>query len=53
MNKVDAGWKIESVQLTLRAKVPGIDDAKFQEPANNAKNGCPISNVLNAAQLNS
>ncbi len=41
-------WTIRSVTLTLRAKVPGIDEATFQEKANAAKAGCPVSRVLNA-----
>jgi osmotically inducible protein OsmC len=28
--------------------VPGADDAKFQELANKAKAGCPVSKLLNA-----
>jgi osmotically inducible protein OsmC len=42
------GWSISAIKLVLRAKVPGIDDAKFQELANAAKAGCPVSRVLNA-----
>jgi lipoyl-dependent peroxiredoxin len=42
------GWTIKAVRLELRARVPGIDDAKFQELAANAKAGCPVSRVLNA-----
>src|SRR6187397_2652295 len=34
--------------LEVKAKVPGIDDAKFQECANDAKLNCPVSKVLNA-----
>jgi osmotically inducible protein OsmC len=34
--------------LTLEAKVPGIDPAKFEELAQAAKAGCPISKLLNA-----
>jgi osmotically inducible protein OsmC len=36
------------VHLTVSGKVPGIDDAKFQEVAKAAKAGCPVSKVLNA-----
>jgi lipoyl-dependent peroxiredoxin len=32
--------------LTLKAKVPGITEEKFQECANNAKENCPISKAL-------
>ena len=40
--------KIDKVHLTLEAKVPGISDDKFMELANAAKDGCPVSKVLNA-----
>jgi osmotically inducible protein OsmC len=33
----------------LRAKVPGIDRATFEDLAGKAKAGCPVSKVLNAA----
>jgi lipoyl-dependent peroxiredoxin len=48
MEQEGAGWKIAAVHLVLRAKVPGIDAAKFQELAAAAKAGCPVSRVLNA-----
>lgn len=38
---------IESSHLTLKAKIPGITNEKFQEIANNAKEHCPISKVMN------
>ena len=40
--------KIAAVHLTLKAKVPGLDEAKFQELAKGAKENCPVSKVLNA-----
>jgi osmotically inducible protein OsmC len=43
-----AGFKISKSALTLRAKIPGIDDAKFQELAKGAEQNCPVSKVLNA-----
>lgn len=42
------GFAITAVALTLRAKIPGADDATFQELAAKAKAGCPVSKVLNA-----
>jgi osmotically inducible protein OsmC len=48
MDKLDAGWTITAVHLDVVGKVPGADDAKFQELAGNAKSGCPVSKVLNA-----
>ena len=37
--------------LTTTAKIPGIDKAKFDEIANGAKAGCPISRLLAAAEI--
>ncbi|MAF88255.1 MAG: OsmC family peroxiredoxin, partial [Pseudomonas sp.] len=31
-----------------KARIPGADDAQFQQIANQAKEGCPVSKVLNA-----
>jgi osmotically inducible protein OsmC len=42
------GFKITKSALTLRAKVPGIDGAKFHELASGAEKNCPVSKVLNA-----
>jgi lipoyl-dependent peroxiredoxin len=38
---------VTSSQLTLKAKVPGIDQTKFKECAEQAKKECPISKLLN------
>ncbi|WP_439597042.1 OsmC family protein [Falsiroseomonas sp.] len=48
MDQVEGGWKISRVALTLKAKVPGCDDATFQKLAATAKANCPVSKVLNA-----
>lgn len=48
MEKKEAGFTITRIHLDVDAKVPGADQAKFQEVANNAKKGCPVSRVLNA-----
>lgn len=48
LDKVADGFAISAVHLTLQAKIPGADDAKFQELAAKAKAGCPVSKVLNA-----
>ncbi|HWF76649.1 MAG TPA: OsmC family protein [Caulobacteraceae bacterium] len=42
------GFKISRSALTLRARIPGIDDAKFQELAQGAEKNCPVSKALNA-----
>jgi osmotically inducible protein OsmC len=42
------GFKITKSALTLKAAIPGIDKAKFDELAGNAEKNCPVSRVLNA-----
>lgn len=42
------GFKIDRSALTLRAKVPGLDQAKFEELARTAEKTCPVSRLLNA-----
>jgi osmotically inducible protein OsmC len=48
LEKLDAGFAITAIHLTVKAKIPGADSAAFQTAANNAKAGCPVSKVLNA-----
>lgn len=42
------GFKIDRSALTLRAKVPGLDQAKFEELARTAEKSCPVSRLFNA-----
>ena len=44
----DGGFFIPAIDLTLRANIPGADDATFQAAAATAKANCPLSKVLNA-----
>ncbi|HUN49337.1 MAG TPA: OsmC family protein [Stellaceae bacterium] len=48
LEQVDGGFAITAVHLTLKAKIPGVDQAKFQELAGKAKAGCPVSKLLKA-----
>ena len=48
LDKVADGFAITAVHLTLRGKVPGADQAKFEELANKAKAGCPVSKLFKA-----
>jgi osmotically inducible protein OsmC len=48
LEKLAQGWAVTASHLDLRAKIPGADRAKFDEAANAAKEGCPISKLLNA-----
>lgn len=42
------GFAITSVHLDLRARIPGADHDAFMRAANDAKNGCPVSKLLDA-----
>ncbi|WP_230768953.1 OsmC family protein [Sphingomonas sp. Leaf4] len=48
LDKDGDGFKVTKSALTLKANVPGIEPAKFEEIAAGAKAGCPISKLLNA-----
>ena len=48
LEKQGDGFAITKVHLTLRAKIPGTDSAKFLELAGKAKAGCPVSKLLKA-----
>ncbi len=48
LDKVDDGFAVTRIHLTVHAAVPGADQAAFDKAANNAKAGCPISKLLNA-----
>ncbi len=48
MEKLEKGWKITDLLLEVKAKVPGADPVAFNNAANEAKTGCPISQLLNA-----
>jgi lipoyl-dependent peroxiredoxin len=48
LEKTDAGFTVTAIHLDVLAKIPGADKAAFETAANNAKNGCPISRLLNA-----
>jgi osmotically inducible protein OsmC len=48
MEQEAGGWRIAAVLLSLRARVPGIERARFDELAQAAKANCPVSRVLNA-----
>jgi len=46
--QVDGTWTISKIHLDLKGRVPGIDAAKFEQIANDAKAKCPVSRVLKA-----
>ena len=46
--KDDIGFAIEKITLTTVGRVPGVDDATFQDIGRQAKEICPISRALAA-----
>jgi lipoyl-dependent peroxiredoxin len=48
LEKQTEGFRITEVHLTVKARVPGASKEAFEEAAKNAKEGCPVSKVLNA-----
>jgi osmotically inducible protein OsmC len=51
LTKGDEGFSISTIELDTEAQVPGIDEAKFQELADGAKKGCPVSKALAGAAI--
>ena len=48
LDQVEGGFAITAVHLTLKAKVPGATQEQFDKLTAQAKEGCPVSKVLNA-----
>lgn len=51
MEKTDDGPTVTKIHLVTRAKVPNAEKEKFDELAKKAKEGCPISRLLKAAEI--
>ena len=49
LEKIGDGFAVTHSDLTLQAKVPGMERDAFGQIAERAKSGCPISKLLNAA----
>src|SRR5689334_21467621 len=47
LEKVEQGFAITQVALSLKGKVPGATAAQFEELAGKAKAGCPVSKLFN------
>ncbi len=45
------GFRISTIELHTEADVPGLDAKTFQEQAQAAKAGCPISKLLTGADI--
>lgn len=51
IEKVGEGFSITRIELDTEAEVPGIDDAAFQDAAQKAKEGCPVSKALAGTEI--
>ena len=48
LEQKDGGFAVTSSHLDVRVRIPGGNQAAFDQAAQNAKAGCPISKLLNA-----
>ncbi len=51
LDKVGEGFAITRIDLQTEADIPGIDEAKFQKMAMDAKQNCPVSKALAGTQI--
>ena len=51
IEQVPGGFSIPRIDLQTRATIPGIDAEKFAALAADAKQNCPVSKVLAAAEI--
>jgi lipoyl-dependent peroxiredoxin len=51
IDDVNGVHKITLIELQTEAEVPGLDDATFQEVAEAAKKGCPVSMALGGTEI--
>ncbi len=51
LEKTDDGPSVTKIHLKTKAKVPGVEKEAFDELAKKAKEGCPISRLLKAAEI--
>lgn len=49
LEKSDDGFSIPTIHLDLVARIPGADQQAFQQAADKAKTGCPVSKLFNAS----
>ena len=48
---MEGGPTLSAIRLVMKAKVPGIEAAKFREIAEDAKQNCPVSRALSAVPI--
>ena len=50
IDEVDGGFAIKRIELRTRVTASGLDDSDFQQAAEAAKEGCPVSQALAAVE---
>jgi len=45
-DRVGDGWKVATMELTVKGTVRGVNSSRFEEIAREAERGCPISNAI-------
>jgi osmotically inducible protein OsmC len=48
LEKLSDSFAITAIKLTLKARIPGTNQATLVELANKAKAGCPVSKLFKA-----
>jgi osmotically inducible protein OsmC len=51
LDQTDVGFRITAMRLAVRGEVEGIDETAFKQAANEAKEGCPVSNALGGVEI--
>lgn len=51
LEKVGEAFAITRIELDTTGQVPGIDQATFQQAAEGAKEGCPVSKALTGVKI--
>lgn len=51
LDQVDDGFKITAIKLHTKAEVPGMDADAFEQQAQAAKKGCPVSRALAGTRI--
>jgi len=46
LDKTDSGFAITKIHLDVTAKIPGATQEQFNDAAQNAKKGCPVSRLF-------
>jgi lipoyl-dependent peroxiredoxin len=51
LEQLDVGFRITRIELTTEGRVEGVDEARFQELAEQAKATCPVSLALAGTEI--